>query len=117
MNYTGMEDLQSRLIEKGYRLYPNSLSGEYNICNWIACKRAPEHTRHCECNEKSVQFVVTPHHMIFNGVDSKSIAISIRAEYAGVWYDLQAYALSTDELSLLSEIEHKLTNAWEALNT
>src|SRR5574343_1932769 len=80
VNYKGMEDLQSKLIEKGYSLYSNHLTGEYNLCNWVACKRAPNHTRQCDCNEKNVQFVITPHHMAFNNIESKSVAVDITAE-------------------------------------
>lgn len=115
-NFTGLDDLRAQLEANGWRIYPNSMNGEGNACNWIACMRGPKDAPDCECNDKPPQFVVTPWHIKFGDHESRSAQVDMTGEAGGMWFKLQAYSFPAHELlARLPEAKARLAAAWSAI--
>ena len=109
-----MTKLKKFLEERGYKFYRDYID-RANLCDWYACKRT-ESKRECTSNEKPVQVVVSPHQYDYNGKISKSVEVSITAEFNGIWWKLDAYSLApVDVIKNIDMIEASLVKAWEAL--
>ena len=111
-----MHDLKQWLIDKGFKSYNNHLKSEYNMVDWYAARRTNS-KRDCECNNRPVNLVVWPCSMrIPDGAIHESTSIEVTGEYNGLWYKLEAYSLSVDELKKnFDKIEESLVRAWEEL--
>jgi hypothetical protein len=114
--YKGMSETREWLEHTGFRIAPYKLSFEGNQCDWLAYKPTKLAARECECNEgKRLQIIIFPSHLILD-TDFKKVAVDVTGEAGGVWYKLEAYSLSEEELkSQLPEVEEKLVRAWNAL--
>lgn len=121
-DFAGLDDLRGWLQSKGFKVYADNLSREWNLCNWYACRKISADCRECETNEgKRMQVVVTPYCMMLPNNDGThtqrdSVEIAITGEAKAAWFKLMAYSLSHDELrDRMDEIEGRLASAWNAL--
>ena len=116
---TGIDDLREWLVANGWRIAPDSLRHEQNLCDWYAWKPSKLPARECECNEgKPAQLVARP--WMFCAPNSpqvwSSVAVSVTGQANDVWFKLEAYSLKPDELrDKLPQIEKSLVAAWNAL--
>lgn len=109
--------LKDWLAEQGFQHYLNHLGSRDNRANWYSCRKTNIECRECETNDgKRMQIVVNPHSYIIHGDIHESVEINVTGEAGGVWYQLNAYSLSVDEVhTRLDEIERNLIAAWNAL--
>jgi hypothetical protein len=111
-----MTDLKEQLAALGFKFEQNQFAQPENQLSWIAYRRIVEDHRVCDCNEKSLQLVVRPFKMQFYDNLHESCEVDVTGEFDGVWYKLQAYSMSHEELlERLDEIEGNLIRAWGAL--
>ena len=116
---TGLDDLREWFIGQGWRIAPDSLRHEQNLCDWHAYKPSKLPARECECNDgKPAQLVARP--WTFNPPNSReawsSVAVSVCGEANATWFKLEAYSLKPDEVrEKLPQIEVSLIAAWNAL--
>jgi hypothetical protein len=113
---TGPPELREWLTTQGFRVSPDNLSSQSNLCNWYAWRRSDLTARECECNEgKPAQIVVKPCEMHFSHVH-RSAEVRVTGEALGIWFDLKAYSVPIEELQQRRpEIEAALIAAWNAL--
>ena len=116
-----MQPLRDALEAAGFKTSPDNLASQWNLCRWHAYRRTSIDARECECNDgKRMQIVVSPHSMDNfherGGPPHQSVTVDVTGEAGGLWYKLQAYSLSPDEvIDRLPEVERNLIAAWEAL--
>lgn len=109
--------LKEWLATQGFREYENGMAAPGNECRWYACKRIPSQYM-CELNDdkNGIQIVIYPYEYRAHEHQFKSVEIDLTGEAGGVWYKLQAYSLSWEELpNKLDAITDGLVKAWEAL--
>jgi hypothetical protein len=114
---TGSDDLREWLTSQGFRTWQDGLAHSGNACNWYATRKTHLQVRECEGNKgKLVQILVKPYEFTFRGGDTaSSVEVDVTGEANGIWYKLQAYSLSHDDLrGRLDEIESSLIAAWNA---
>lgn len=114
---TGSDDLREWLTSQGFRTWQDGLAHPDNLCNWYATRKTHLQARECECNKgKSMQLLVKPFEFTFRtGDTASSVQVDVTGEANGIWYKLQAYSLSHDDLrGRLDEIESSLIAAWNA---
>ncbi len=112
-----MDELKSWLEANGFRTANNSVRDMHNRCHWYAYRRSSIPARECETNEgKACQIVVNPYTAEFQGKTLESVEVEVCGEASGIWWKLQAYSLTPDELrERLPEIEQSLIQAWNSL--
>ena len=111
------DNLKEWLKDKGFHEYPNVLASVENECKWIACKRQKSKYV-CESNydKPGIRVVVLPHKWCIGGNECASVDVEIRGEANGIWYTLQAYSLSWEELpAKFDQVADALLRAWESL--
>jgi len=114
---TGSDDLREWLTSQGFRTWQDGLAHSGNACNWYATRKTHLQARECEGNKgKLVQILVKPFSFAFRSGDTaSSVEVDVTGEANGIWYKLQAYSLSHDDLrGRLDEIESSLIAAWNA---
>jgi hypothetical protein len=120
VNYelVGYEELREWLLEQGFRVIPEGIGDRHNECNWIAYRRSELPARECEGNPgKTMQLLVRPYQFAQGGSIWQSIEVDVTGQVNGLWWKLQAYSMSYDELrENLTSIEEKLISAWNALH-
>jgi hypothetical protein len=111
-----MTELKEWLEGKGFKIYDNNpLKSKYNEVTWYAAKLTSS-KRECTSNKKPVQIVVNPYTTTMRHGIHESITVDITAEWAGIWWKLEAYSIPPREFKKkLAQIEKQLVNAWEAL--
>jgi len=115
---TGSDDLREWLTSQGFRTWQDGLAHSGNACNWYATRKTHLQARECEGNKgKPVHILVKPYEFTFRGGDAaSSVEVDVTGEANGIWYKLQAYSLSHDDLrGRLDEIESSLIAAWNAV--
>ncbi len=112
-----INELKDHLVEAGFQPYINPTHFRTSKTDWYACRKV-ETERECECNEgKRMQLTVWPYKSTIHDKTYESVEVDITGEYKGVWYKLQAYSLSPDELvEKLDSIENSLVAAWNSLD-
>lgn len=117
--YTGLDEFRASLEESGWRIAPNNLAGEHNLCNWYAWDvNRSGITPDCACNDKPPSLVVYPYDGWLNDhrLDSMEIVITGETE-TGEWLKLQAYSIKPGEFSAKYPIARaRLVAAWSAAN-
>ena len=111
------DELKDWLKEHGFREHPNPLASFENECKWYACKRYAS-KYNCECNydKDGIQIVIWPYRYNLHGHQMRSIEIDLSGEADGVWYKLQGYSMTWDELpDKLDQVTDGLIKAWEAI--
>lgn len=116
----GCDELREWLTSQGFRAAEDGLRHDGNQCNWYAYKRSAIPARECECNDgKPMQIVVKPHRFLHHSAPGgawESVEVDVTGEVGGLWFKLQAYSVTQDELrERLGEIERNLIAAWNAL--
>jgi hypothetical protein len=110
-----MTELKEWLESKGFKIYDNPIASQYNQEKWYAAKRTKS-KRECTSNKKPVQIVVNPYSTTMRHGIHESITVDITAEWAGIWWKLEAYSIPPREFKKkLAQIEKRLVKAWEAL--
>ena len=114
----GLPDLRDWLTAHGFRVTTNSLGLPGNACDWYAYRRSGIPARSCECNDRQhMQLVVRPYINI-DRPEWSSVEVDVTGEAGGVWFKLQAYSLTVDDLrAKLPAIEAALMAAWNAIPT
>jgi len=114
----GLADLREWLTGQGFRATSDSLGSRDNACDWYAYRRSTIPARPCECNDKpNMQLVVRPYINI-DRPEWSSVEVDVTGEAGGVWFKLQAYSLTVDDLrAKLPAIEAALMAAWNAIPT
>jgi hypothetical protein len=110
------DKLKEILISMGYTVKFNPLNVEHNECDWYAYRAFPS-TRKCECNEKKdIQIVIYPYQYSKRGIYGQSVEIDLTGQFNGVWWKLQSYSISMDEVKDKHDsIVKSLISAWEHL--
>ena len=107
------EDLHDTLVELGWKIENQVAPDINNLVSWCAYLRAPSNI-HCECNERSPQFIITPYDFAYH--KATSVEVSIIGEANGEWWDLKCYTVPIDKvIPSLPKICTGLLAAWEAL--
>lgn len=116
-----MDALKSWLESQGFKIETNPIPDGRNLETWYAVRPVSIPCRDCEANPgKRKAIAVYPYRLVM-GRDVppyESFEVRLVGEALGVWYQLMAYSLSTDDLSTkLADVERTLVSAWEALVT
>lgn len=110
---TNMDDLKDTLSELGWKIENQQTRQSGNLATWCAYMRSSTGA-HCECNERTPQFVITP--FDFDFIQQGSVEISIVGEANGQWWDLKCYSVPLDKvIPSLSKVCTGLLGAWNAL--
>jgi hypothetical protein len=109
------EEIKKHLESIGFRIYKDN-SREYNMQKWYACREI-KGAAFCHCNRKPPPLVVRPYDVTFNnGVHIQQVEFELRAEYKGIWFNFQAYAvLAEDAIKILPKAERALKKAWNTI--
>ena len=111
------DELKAWLESQGFRKFNNHMAIQGNYNKWYAAKRIASQSK-CETNngKDGINIVVWPYEWQRNGHHCKSVEVDLTGEAGGIWYKLQAYSLSWDDLPhKLPGITESLIKAWEAL--
>lgn len=111
------DEFKQALIGIGFQIQePYPLSGQTNLCRWIAYRKTTIDAPQCHCNEKPVQIVVEPHDSVF--APQLSANMELRACHAEDWFSIEAYGLKPEYLIANHvRIEAQLVAAWIAIAT
>lgn len=115
--YTGLDEFRQKLEREGWRIAPNSIAHQLNLCNWYAWSTAREGiTPDCACNDKPPSLVLYPNDGEYNGNRLDSLEIAITGETnTGEWLQLRAYSIKPGEFdSKWPTIRARLIAAWSA---
>ena len=110
------KNLEAWLKDHAFEVCPNPLKGVENKIGWIACRRVDrENVRPCETNDR-VQVVVEPNWVQMGEHEYVRCSVSLTGEAHGVWWRLEGYSFSPEELpTKVDWLENNLVAAWNVL--
>lgn len=112
---TNMDDLKDTLSELGWKIENQQTLQSGNLATWCAYMRSSTGA-HCETNERTPQFIITPFEVDNLWLKTSSVEISIIGEANGQWWDLKCYSVPLDKvIPRLPQICTGLLTAWNAL--
>lgn len=115
--YTGLNEFRQTLEREGWRVAPNNVAHQLNVCNWYAWSPNREGiTPDCACNDKPPSLIVYPHDGWYGDVRLDSLEVAITGETeTGEWLQLKAYSIKPSEFAdKYPIIRARLTAAWSA---
>jgi hypothetical protein len=110
-----LDDLGDTLMELGWKIEKQYPLKDGNVATWRAYMRSSTGA-HCETNERTPQFVITPFELDSIYAKMATIEISIIGGANGEWWDLKCYTVPVDKvIPSLPKICTGLLAAWNAL--
>lgn len=117
IKYTGLDEFRAELESEGWRIAPNNMAVEHNLCNWYAWDvNRTGITPDCACNDKPPSLIVYPYDgwMQKHRLDSMEIVITGETE-TGEWLSLKVYSIKPGQFSEKYPIARaRLIAAWNS---